>query len=132
MCLSRNFFVATVSRNKIRRKMKDQIAQRNKTTRKKWPLMLQVVGWHERNGWHQTFGKCIVGVAFIFTSKIWSKMKLNVRNSRFKCFQRLSIATSEKRMVKFCQYLIFGFPVCSQENRRISYIFYLLVWPKPK
>jgi len=45
-------------------------------------------------------GKCIVGVAFIFTNKISSKIKLNVRNSRCKCFQRFSIATSEKKIVK--------------------------------
>jgi hypothetical protein len=65
------------------------------------------------------FGKCIVGVAFIFTSKISSKMKLNVTNSRFKCFQRFSIATSEKRIIKICQNLIFAFPVCSQEYRKM-------------
>ncbi len=62
-------------------------------------------------------GKCIVGVAFIFTNKISSKMKLNVRNSRCKWFQRFSIATSEKKIVKIFQ--IFFFPVCSQEYERI-------------
>ncbi len=78
-----------------------------------------MVGCHERIGWHQMFGKCIVGVTFIFTSKISSKMKLNVRNSRFKCFQKFSIATSEKRIVTICQNLIFVFPMCSQEYRRM-------------
>jgi hypothetical protein len=109
LCLSRKFFVATVPRNKIKRKMKDKIAQQIKTTRKKWPSMLHVVGWHERIGWHQMFGKCIVGVAFIFNRKISSKMKLNVKNSRFKFFQRFSITTSEKRLVKFFQNLFFFF-----------------------
>ncbi len=98
--------------------MKYQIAQRNETTRKKWQSMLHVVGWHEKIGWHQTLRKCIVGVAFIFTCKISTKMKLNVRNSRFKCFQRLSIVTSEERIVKICQNLFF-YLVCSQEYRRM-------------
>jgi hypothetical protein len=78
--------------------------------------MLHVVGWHEKIGWHQMFGKCIVGVAFIFISKVSSKMKLNVRNSRFKCFQRFSIATSEKKIIKFCH---FFFPMCNQEYKRM-------------
>ncbi len=69
-------FVETVPRNKIRRKMKDQIAQRNKITRKKWQSILHVVGWHEKIDWHQTFGRCIVGVVFIFTSKISSKNEI--------------------------------------------------------
>ncbi len=76
LCLFRKFFVAIVPINKIRRKMKDQIAQRNETTSKKWRSMLHVVGWHEKIGWHQTFGKCIVGVAFIFTRKISSKNEM--------------------------------------------------------
>ncbi len=64
-------------------------------------------------------GKCIVGVAFVFNRKISSKMKLNVRNSRFKFFQRFSIATSEKRIGIFSQNLIFVFPVCSQKHKRV-------------
>jgi hypothetical protein len=38
--------------------------------------MLHVVGWHEKIGWHQMFGKCIVGVAFTFTSKISLKNEI--------------------------------------------------------
>jgi hypothetical protein len=70
---SRNFFVAIALKNKIKNKMKDHIAQRNKTTRKKWLSMLHVVGWHERIGWHQTFGKCIMGVALFLLAKFHQK-----------------------------------------------------------
>ncbi len=98
--------------------------------------MLHVVGWHERIGWHQMCGKCIVGVAFIFTSKISSKMKLNVRNSRVMCFQRFSIPTSEKKIIKFCQNPFFFQCVAKNIERwlkiykRSSPIFYFLFFWK--
>jgi hypothetical protein len=70
--------------------MKDQIAQRNKITKKKWPSILHVVGWRERIRWHQMYGKCIIGVAFIFTSKFhkkWNEMSKNQGLNAFKGFQ---------------------------------------------
>ncbi len=97
----RNVFVATIPRKRDQKENEGRNSPKKKTTKKKWLSMLHVVGWHERIGWHQMSGKCIVGVAFIFTSK------LNFRNSRFKCFQRFSIATSEKKIVKFCQKYIY-------------------------
>jgi hypothetical protein len=72
----KEFFCSNSPKKQYQKEMKDQIAQRNKTTRKKMTIDVAC-------GWHQTFGKCIVGVAFIFTSKISSKMKLDVTNSRF-------------------------------------------------
>jgi hypothetical protein len=47
-------------------------------------------------------------------------MKLNVKTQGLSAFKSFQSPQMKKRIVKICQNLIFAFPMCGQEYRRMK------------